>query len=110
MSDMNLCPQLEQKIVTILRKLLMIEDDIELNPKDDLVQQIGLDSIEAFDAVAVLHEIIGQSIPPTFNPKTSNSVELLSLYVLQQFGEEAARKIIDVNVDELSMAEADDSL
>jgi acyl carrier protein len=109
MPDMNLFPQLEQKIVAILRKLLMIEDDIELNPKADLVQQIGLDSIEAFDAVAVLHEIIGQAIPPTFNPKTSNSVERLSLYVLEQFGEEAAQKIIAVDVEELNMAE-DDSL
>ncbi|MRV75691.1 hypothetical protein GJ700_28635 [Duganella sp. FT92W] len=110
MSDFNNRAALEQKIADILRKLLMIEDDIVLDVKADLVGQIGLDSIEAFDAVATLHEILGESIPTTFNPKASNSIDLLSTYIFQQFGDTGVGKILAVDIDELNMADADDSL
>ena len=54
---------LEHKLTTILRHILLIEDDVALAADAELVQQIGLDSIEAFDAVATLHEIIGHIRP-----------------------------------------------
>lgn len=102
--------QVEQKVAAILRKMLSIEDDIVLDVNADLVQQIGLDSIEAFDAVATLHEIIGEAIPNTFNPKISNSIGLLSEYVIQQFGEAGVAKLLTVNVDELDLSLSDDEL
>jgi acyl carrier protein len=110
MSDFANRSALEQKIADILRKLLMIEDDIVLDVKADLVGQIGLDSIEAFDAVATLHEILGESIPITFNPKASNSIDLLGSYIHEQFGETGVNKILAVDIDSLNMAEEDDSL
>ena len=102
--------QVEQKVAAILRKMLSIEDDIVLDVNADLVQQIGLDSIEAFDAVATLHEIIGEAIPNTFNPKISNSIGLLSEYVTQQFGQAGVDKLLAVNVDELDLSLSDDEL
>ncbi len=100
---------LENKIAEILRSLLMIEDDIDLSVTADLVQQIGLDSIEAFDAVATVHEIIGQPIPNDFNPKVSNSIRLLAQYVRQQFGDAAVEKVLAVDPQSLAQ-QADDAL
>lgn len=110
MTDFSEKEALDRKIADILRKLLMIEDDIDLDVKADLVQQVGLDSIEAFDAVATLHEILGESIPTTFNPRTSNSISLLSQYIFDQFGIDGVRKVLLVNVDELNMVDSDDNL
>lgn len=100
----------EQKIAEILRNLLLIEDDIELNPTEDLVSQIGLDSIEAFDAVAALHEIIGQAIPTDFNPKVSNSIRLLAEYIKTRFGQEGIDKIMAIDATALSANANDDAL
>lgn len=101
---------IELKISQLLRRLLVIEDDIDLDVEADLVQQIGLDSIEAFDAVATVHEIIGQPIPNDFNPKVSNSVRLLAKYVQDQFGDAGVQKVLAVDIDAIVSPEADEAL
>ncbi|MFO3795767.1 MAG: phosphopantetheine-binding protein [Anaerolineales bacterium] len=101
---------LEEKVTEILRALLKIEDDISLDVSADLVQQIGLDSIEAFDAVATVHEIIGQPIPNNFNPKVSNSIRLLAEYIQQEFGQEGAQKVLAADVADLLLNQEDDAL
>ena len=103
-------PALETKVTEILRTLLKIEDDIDLDVSADLVQQIGLDSIEAFDAVATVHEIIGQPIPNNFNPRISNSIRLLAQYIHQEFGDIGVQKVLATDVAELFLNQEDDAL
>lgn len=101
---------LETKLTAILRHILLIEDDVALAADAELVQQIGLDSIEAFDAVATMHEIIGQPIPTDFNPKVSNSIRRLAQYIEQQFGEPGVQRILEVDVNTIAQAAADEEL
>lgn len=101
---------LELKLTTILRHILLIEDDVALAADAELVQQIGLDSIEAFDAVATLHEIIGQPIPTDFNPRVSNSIRLLAEYIERQFGEPGVQRILEVDVNSIAQSSADELL
>jgi len=101
---------LEIKLTAILRHILLIEGDVALVADAELVQQIGLDSIEAFDAVATLHEIIGQPIPTDFNPRVSNSIRLLAQYIEQQFGEPGVQRILEVDVNTIAQAQADEEL
>lgn len=102
--------QLETQITAILRNLLLIEDDITIDPNSDLVRQVGLDSIEAFDAVATIHEIIGKSIPNDFNPKISNSIHLLAQYVINQFGDSGVQKILEIDPASLRDQSQQDSI
>lgn len=102
--------ELEAKLTAILRHILMIEDDVELAADAELVQQIGLDSIEAFDAVATMHEIVGQPIPTDFNPKVSNSIRRLAGYIAQQFGDAGVQRILEVDIASIAQASASDEL
>ena len=64
----TLNPALEDKLSAFLVKLLKLGPDVSLTPEGDLIQQIGMDSIEAFDAVATLHELLEAAIPDDFDP------------------------------------------
>jgi acyl carrier protein len=53
-----------------IRLVLQLGDDIQLAPDSDLVHEIGLDSLEAFETIATLHELLGVRIPDDMNPQS----------------------------------------
>lgn len=108
--EQSLLIAFEQKTKKFLIKLLKLDDDIDLQVDGDLIKQIGLDSIEAFDAVASLHELLDVAIPDTFNPKVANSIRDLSRYVLETFGPDTAQLFIDIDLDQASIFMRDEDL
>lgn len=101
--------EFELKIKSFLVKLLKLGDDIDLRVDADLIDQIGLDSIEAFDAVATLHELLDVAIPDSFSPKVVNTIRSLAAYVHDTFGEDVVRRFIDLDLDRASVfADSDD--
>lgn len=102
--------EFEAKTQAFLIKLLRLGDDIQLRVDEDLIKQIGLDSIEAFDAVASMHELLDVTIPDTFNPKVANSIRALSTYVLDTFGPEVARRFLAVDLDDPGLFGDDEDL
>jgi acyl carrier protein len=101
---------LESKIGAFLRKLLKLGDDVPLDAEADLVQQIGLDSIEAFDAVASFHELLNLPIPDDFNPRTANSIHNLSNYLMDRFGPDAAERFLDLDLDKVTLGDDQEDL
>jgi acyl carrier protein len=69
---------MEAKTTAFLMKLMKLGNDVHIDPTAELTEQIGLDSIEAFDAIATLHELLDLPIPDDLNPKVVNSIRSLS--------------------------------
>lgn len=84
---------------SFLVKLLKLDTDIDLQVDGNLIEQIGLDSIEAFDAIATLHDLLDVSIPDNFNPKVSASIRDLTAYIINTFGAETAGKFLALDLD-----------
>jgi len=98
----------ENKLKDFIVEILKLGDDVQLDPVVDLVEQIGLDSIEAFDAVATLHELLGVSIPDNFDPKSVTSLRTLTEYVLNQFGAKTAERFLSVDLSEIDLNRTED--
>lgn len=100
----------EEKTKVFLTKLLKLDDDIDLKLDADLIQQIGLDSIEAFDAVATMHELLDVAIPDDFSPKVVNSIRSLCGYVQTRFGQTAVERFLALDLDSEALFEHDEEL
>lgn len=74
--------QISGRIEEVIRQTLQLGDDVVLKPESDLVTEIGLDSIEAFEAVATLHELLGARIPEDLDPKSIASIKSIADYIL----------------------------
>lgn len=109
MSDADaLRDALERRLTAFIIRVLKLADDVKIDPEKDLVEQIGLDSIEALDAVATLHELMGVSIPDHFKLKSVESLRSLTNYILTQFGAEAAQRFLALNLEEMDFSRPED--
>lgn len=93
---------LENKLVEFIKSLLMLEDDVVLTPETNLIEEVGLDSIEAFEAVATLHDIMDVTIPEDFNAKWVSSLRQLANYVETNYPAEAIARFLDADLAELA--------
>lgn len=100
----------EEKIRGLLVRLLKLGDDVELPAEANLTDQIGLDSIEAFDAVATLHELMDVSIPDDFNPASVNSIRALGAYVTDRFGADAVARFLAIDLEAVAGMRADEEI
>lgn len=98
----------EQKTKAFIIKLLKLGEDIDLKVDIDLVQQIGLDSIEAFDAVATMHELIGVAIPDDFNPRVVSTIRGLSRYVLDHYEKTAIDRFLALDLNTVATIRKDE--
>ncbi len=99
---------LEKKLEAFIIHVLKLADDVKIDPEKNLIEQIGLDSIEALDALATLHELIGVSIPNQFNLKTLESLRSLANYILTQFGPEAAQRFLALDLSDMDFSRAEE--
>jgi len=106
-SENSISARLNSKLIEFLQRLLKLEPDTNIDADSDLIEEIGLDSIEAFDAVASLHELLNVSIATDFNPKNVNTVRSLGNYVIKQFGEDVARRFVELDLN-TAMANVED--
>ncbi len=79
--------ELTAHVAKVIRSTLKLGDDVVLAPKSDLVNEIGIDSIEAFEAVATLHELIGVRIPDDIEPKSFASIQAITDYLVDTYEE-----------------------
>lgn len=82
----------------VIRATLQLDDDVVLSPQSDLVNEIGLDSIEAFEAVATLHELMGVRIPDDIDPKAFTTIEKISQYLLDTYDSSTLKNFLDMDV------------
>lgn len=106
--NLELRTAFEDKLSAFIRRGLKLGDDVVIAADVDLGAQIGLDSIEAFDAVATLHELMQVSIPDDFNPRAVSTLRRLSEYVLRSFGDEAAQRFISIDLETIDFNRTDD--
>lgn len=93
---------LETKLVEFMKTLLKLEDDVVLTPETNLIDEVGLDSIEAFEAVATLHDIMDVTIPEDFNAKSVSSLRQLAIFVESHYSGEAIARFLDADMVELA--------
>jgi len=106
--DLALRTAFEEKLSAFIRRGLKLGDDVVIATEVDLGEQIGLDSIEAFDAVATLHELMQVSMPDHLNPRAVSTPRSLSDYVQLRFGDEAAKRFISIDLDTIDFNRTDD--
>ncbi len=90
--------QVSIRVGEIIRVTLKLGDDVTLRPESDLVNEIGLDSIEAFESIATLHEMIGVRIPDDLDPKSMSSIASISAYILDKFDATVVNTFMNMDV------------
>jgi acyl carrier protein len=77
--------RLISSIEQVIRITLKLGDDVVLHEDSDLVSEIGLDSIEAFEAVATLHDLMGVRIPDDIDAKVFTKIGSIAGYVSRTY-------------------------
>lgn len=92
---------LEEKLTQFIREMFKLGDDVEIRPAESLIDQIGLDSIEAFEAIVTLHDAAGIDIPEDFSPLVINSVRELSGYIGRKYGDVVVDRVLNLDLSSL---------
>ena len=101
--------ELIERLKDYMVRVLKLGPDVEISPEASLIDQVGMDSLEAFDAIATLHELLGVSIPDTFNPKALDSLVSLAGYLSSSFPPEVVERFLTTDlstIESLWSAEA----
>ncbi|MBS1159805.1 MAG: hypothetical protein H6R15_2224 [Proteobacteria bacterium] len=99
------------RIEKVLRSTLGLGADVELRPDANLLTEIGLDSIEAFEAVTTLHEILGVRIPDDLDPKMVANINGMADYIFDKYGPDVVEKFMTTDIERaIAEMRADESL
>jgi acyl carrier protein len=90
--------QVAVRVEEIIRTTLKLGDDVALRPESDLVNEIGLDSIEAFESIATLHEMLGVRIPDDIDPKDLGSIAGIAAYVVRKYDANVVNTFMSIDV------------
>jgi acyl carrier protein len=90
--------QVTAHVEKVIRTTLKLGDDVTLQPNSDLVNEIGLDSIEAFEAVATLHELMGVRIPDDIDPKAFATIAKISAYLVKTYDADTVKAFVEMDV------------
>lgn len=98
------------RIEVIIRSVLALGSDVVLKPESDLVSVVGLDSIEAFESVATLHEILGVRIPEDIDPKAITSLRGMADYLVGRYDDSVIERFMTMDIENklASLRTADD--
>lgn len=100
--------QMINHVEKVIRITLQLDDDVVLQPDSDLVNEIGLDSIEAFEAVATLHELMGVRIPDDLDPKALATIAKISQYLVGTYDADTIQTFAQMDIA-AKLAEMDTS-
>lgn len=87
------------RVEVIIRAVLGIGSDVELKPESDLVSIVGLDSIEAFESVAALHEVLGVRIPEDIDPKAIGSLRAMAEYLVGRYDAAIIENFMSIDIE-----------
>lgn len=87
-----------QRIEMIIRNVLALGDDVQLEPDAELITAVGIDSIEAFESVATLHEILGVRIPDDLDPKSISSIRGMANYLQSRYSGETLDRFMTMDI------------
>jgi len=87
------------QVEVLVRVTLDIGEDVQLEPNSDLISEVGLDSIEAYEAIAALHTLLGARIPKDLDPLVVRSIGGMSEYVASRFSPEQVGEFLALDVN-----------
>lgn len=90
------------RLTEYVRRILNLPADAPLDPDVSLAEQTDLDSIEAFNAVATLHEILDVEIPDDFDPGAMTTIRGLAAYITAKYPPQAVARLYAADFDRLT--------
>jgi acyl carrier protein len=94
----TLADNVSAQLLTLVRATLDIGSDVDLRADADLIAEVGLDSIEAFEVLAALHALLGARIPKDLDPQVVRSVRGMSDYVLNRFAPDVVEQLVEADI------------
>ncbi|HLO76006.1 MAG TPA: hypothetical protein VK196_06065 [Magnetospirillum sp.] len=64
----------------------------------NLFDQIGIDSLQAFEAIITLHDIIEEEIPRDIDPNTISTLDTLAVYLDTHYSREHLQSLFDKDI------------
>lgn len=95
---MNSVDIISSRVESIIRYTLGLGDDVALSPDSDLVSEVGLDSIEAFEAVATLHDLLGVRVADDLDPKSISTIRNIALYISDSCSPEVIERFLALDI------------
>ena len=97
---------LEKRMVDFIDTLFNSEEkniDIKnLDVNADLIEEIGLDSLEAFETIIALHEFLGVEMPEDIEVETISTLHGIANYILENYDQEIIVKFMKRDLSELA--------
>ncbi|OGH01502.1 MAG: hypothetical protein A2600_11985 [Candidatus Lambdaproteobacteria bacterium RIFOXYD1_FULL_56_27] len=83
----------------------------QIDPTADLMDEVGLDSLEAFEMVITLHEFLGVDMPEDVDIKKVGNLRGIAQYIKDEYDTETVEQFMQRDVADLAkMQQKDDSL
>src|ERR1700761_9325705 len=101
--ETDLLTQVKQRVLDLIQAMFKIEDATIARCKDDanLFNQLGIDSLQAFDAVVTLHEIIREEVPRDVDPTAIASLNGIAGYLISQYPAERLNRLFEGDFAEI---------
>lgn len=97
---MNSIDAISLRVESIIRATLGLGDDVTLTPDSDLISEVGLDSIEAFEAVATLHDLLGVRVADDLDPKSIGSIRNIAMYITATCPPDVIDRFMNIDLKE----------
>jgi acyl carrier protein len=95
----NNTQDISARIEAIIRNTLELGDDVKLTPESDLLTEVGIDSLEAFESVATLHELLGVKVPDDLAPKSIGTIKGMTDYIVARYSPEVIQHFLTLDID-----------
>lgn len=77
------------------------EEAQRIGVNDNLIDQVGMDSLAAFEFVVVIHEVMGVPLPEDVDLAAIDTIQGVATFLVETYPREAVAKLIETPTEEL---------
>lgn len=98
MENIEIINKLAEKTGKVLKGILNMSPEEVISLDGDLVEEVGIDSIEAFELLATVHEILNKKIPETLDRNAVTTLSAIGKYIAETFDKETVKNFLEMDV------------
>lgn len=98
MKEELLINELADRTGFVLKNILGMKQEEVIKLDADLVEEVGLDSIEAFELLATMHELLGERIPETLDRNSMSTLTSIAEYIARSFQPDVVEKLLGADI------------
>lgn len=112
--ELDRSTEIKGRVLEVIQLMFNIDQSVigAVDSGEDLFDQTGIDSLQAFEAIIMLHDLIGDEVPRDIDPGSIATLDDIAAYLDGRYPAERLRPLFDADVAQVvaERSEAADAL